>query len=131
MKVLVGYDGSEAAKHALGLATEHAKTFGAQVIVAKSIDEAKDLKYPDIERAEQELAREIRRKINGYGIPYKTHLLVSSLSSGENIVRYAESTKVDEIIIGVRRRSKVQKLLFGSTAQYVILKSPCPVVTIK
>ena len=39
--------------------------------------------------------------------------------------------QVEEIIIGVRRRSKVGKLLFGSTAQYVILNAPCPVVSVK
>jgi nucleotide-binding universal stress UspA family protein len=31
----------------------------------------------------------------------------------------------------VRMRSKVGKLLMGSTAQHVILNAPCPVVTRK
>jgi len=47
------------------------------------------------------------------------------------MVQFANDTKVSEIIIGVRRRSKVGKLLFGSTAQYVILEAPCPVVAVK
>jgi len=34
-------------------------------------------------------------------------------------------------VVGVRRRSKVGKLLIGSTAQHVILNAPCPVVSIK
>jgi nucleotide-binding universal stress UspA family protein len=38
---------------------------------------------------------------------------------------------VDAIIIGVKRRSKVGKLLFGSNAQYVIIKADCPVTTVK
>ena len=38
---------------------------------------------------------------------------------------------VGEIIVGIVQKSKVGKLLFGSTAQYVILNASCPVVTVK
>jgi nucleotide-binding universal stress UspA family protein len=31
----------------------------------------------------------------------------------------------------VEKRSKAQKILLGSTAQYIILKAPCPVLTVK
>ena len=41
-----------------------------------------------------------------------------------------ENEDVDLVFIGVEKRSKVGKLLFGSTAQHVILNSPCPVVTV-
>ncbi len=68
---------------------------------------------------------------NGDRTSYETRLLVSSRFSGENLVWFSELGKIDEIIMGVRKRSKVNKLLIGSTAQYVILNAPCPVVTIK
>jgi nucleotide-binding universal stress UspA family protein len=64
-------------------------------------------------------------------IDCQTHLLIRGLMPGEDIVQFAEENKVDEIIVGVKRRSKVGKLLMGSTAQYVILKSACPVVSVK
>jgi nucleotide-binding universal stress UspA family protein len=64
-------------------------------------------------------------------ITCNTHLLIRGLSAGEDLVEFANENEVDEIIVGVKRRSKVGKLLMGSTAQYVILQSQCPVVTVK
>jgi len=46
-------------------------------------------------------------------------------------VEFAADKKVDEIIIGIEKKSKVGKLLFGSNAQYIILQSACPVVSVK
>jgi nucleotide-binding universal stress UspA family protein len=48
-----------------------------------------------------------------------------------NAVQFAEDKQINEIFVGVRMRSKVGKLLMGSTAQHVILNAPCPVVTRK
>jgi nucleotide-binding universal stress UspA family protein len=64
-------------------------------------------------------------------IDCETLLSVRGLEPGEDLTRLAEEHQVDAIIMGVRRRSKVGKLVFGSTAQYVILNAPCPVVTVK
>jgi len=57
-------------------------------------------------------------------------LSVRGFEPGEDIVHYAEENEVDEIIVGVKRRSKVGKLVFGSNAQYVILEALCPVFTV-
>jgi nucleotide-binding universal stress UspA family protein len=65
------------------------------------------------------------------GIASETHVLVRGLTPGEDIVDFAVDKKVDEIIIGIEKRSKVGKLLFGSNAQYIILEAPCPVVSVK
>ena len=131
MNILVGYDGSNAAKDALKLAQKHSKAFGAKIEVVKSVTRHHLLDYSLIQVAEEKLEREIRNQINGDIPNYETRLLVSSQSSGENLIWIAELSKIDEIIIGVRKRSIVGKLLLGSTAQYVILHSPCPVITLK
>jgi nucleotide-binding universal stress UspA family protein len=65
------------------------------------------------------------------GLACDTHVVVGRLSAGEDIVQFAEQNSIDLIVIGVRRRSKVGKLLFGSNAQLVILTAPCPVLTVK
>jgi nucleotide-binding universal stress UspA family protein len=64
-------------------------------------------------------------------VPCEVRLSVRGLETGEDLVEYAKENQIDQIIIGVRRRSKVGKLVFGSTAQFVILEAPCPVVSVK
>jgi nucleotide-binding universal stress UspA family protein len=65
------------------------------------------------------------------GIACNTHLLIRGLSAGEDLVEFANENQIDQIVVGVKRRSKVGKLLMGSTAQYVILQAECPVITVK
>ncbi len=61
------------------------------------------------------------------------HLEVSDqkISVADDIIRYAAENKVDEIVIGLRRRSQLGKMLFGSTSRQVILDAPCPVLAVK
>jgi len=131
MKILVGYDGSNIAKDALKTACKRAKAFGAKIEVVKSVTRKYPLDHVLIQSAEEELRREIENQFNGNNINYETHLLVSSRAAGKNLVWFTELEKIDEIIIGVRKKSKVGKLFLGSTAQYVVLHAPCPVITIK
>jgi nucleotide-binding universal stress UspA family protein len=89
-----------------------------------------EVQRKDFERAESNLEYEKSRLLDKK-IPCNSVLSVRGLEAGEDLVQLAEEKKVDEIVIGVRRRSKVGKIIFGSTAQYVILNAPCPVVTVK
>ena len=130
MNILVGYDGSNSAKDALKLAKDHAMAFDYKVDVVTSMLGAKNNQYDDVRQAELglEYAKALLEEDN---IHCETHLLIRGLSPGEDLVQFAEDNQINEIIVGVRRRSKVGKLLMGSTAQHVILNAPCPVVTIK
>ena len=130
MKILVGYDGSNSAKEALNLAKIHAKAFGASVSVVTSMEKGTEGQREEIAQSEKglEWAKSVFEED---GIDCDTHLLIRGLSPGEDIVEYARESQAAEIIVGVKRRSKVGKLLMGSTAQFVILQAPCPVVSVK
>ena len=130
MKILVGYDGSNAAKEALSVAKQHAKVFGGEIFVVSSMVGGPDIPRQKFEKVEGELRYSQSYFIDGE-IPCTTRFLVRGMTPGEDLVRFAEENDNDEIVIGIRRRSKVGKLLFGSTAQYVILNAKCPVVTVK
>ncbi len=129
MSIMVAYDGSEAAKEALALAKMHARVFGDKIEVVRAEEGSDKLQYSNIHQLEQSLEKEIKTLMNGEKIPFTTTLLVSPDTAGEEIVRHLNVKNSKEIFLGVRRRSKVGKLLFGSTAQYIILNAPCPVVT--
>ena len=130
MKILVGYDGSNVAKAALWLAADHADAFQAKVHVVTSLLKGSERQQDEIREAEAGL-EEALRILKERGIECQSHLLIRGMHSGEDLVEFAREKEVDEVIVGVKRRSKVGKLLMGSTAQYVILNAHCPVVSIK
>jgi len=130
MKFLVGYDGSNSAKAALELACIHAKAFGAAIEVVASVQSGSVTEAVEVEHAKQDL--EFAEKlIQDQGLSVHSQLFNGIKTPGEDIVSCAAEVGVDTIFIGVKRRSKVGKLLFGSNAQYVIIKAPCPVMTVK
>lgn len=130
MDILVGYDGSKVANNALNVAKQYAKAFNAKVHVVTSMEGGPEVPQKKFEQAEDGLkyAKNIIRRDD---IACEAHLSVRALEPGEDLVRYAEERQIDQIIVGIRKRSKVGKLVFGSTAQYVILEAPCPVLTVK
>ena len=130
MKILVGYDGLNESKGALRLSQKHAKKLGAKIEVATAINRYDPLEYHKIQETEQELDLDVKEILNGDNTVYETHLLVSDLSPGDQLVAFAERYDIDEIIIGVPKRTRVGKALFGSTIQHIILNAPCPVVTV-
>ena len=129
-KIVVGYDGSNTAKAALDLSREYAKAFNAEIYVLFSLVGGSETKVEEIKAAEEELEY-AQTYYDKEKIPCETHLLIRGMAPGEDIVQFAKDNEVDLVVMGVRRRSKVGKLMFGSTAQLVILESPCPVMTVK
>ncbi|MEJ2041543.1 MAG: universal stress protein [Desulfosarcinaceae bacterium] len=130
MNILVGYDGSNACKEALKVAIAHAKAFGGRIHLVASMAKGTADEHLEIKDMEDQLD-ENKRLVEKSSVQCETHLLIRGLMPGEDLVEYAKEKDVEEIVMGIRRRSKVGKLLFGSTAQYVILNAPCPVVTVK
>ena len=129
MKILVAFDGSNIAKAAMEVALKHARAFGGELLLVWSMAKGDEDQKEDIQAAEKTLDY-WKDQLDQKGIGCQTHLLIRGVEPGEDLVRFATDHEVEEIIMGVRRRSKVGKLLFGSTAQYVILNAPCPVVSV-
>jgi nucleotide-binding universal stress UspA family protein len=130
IKYLVAYNGSSESRAALDLATTHASTFKAKVIVITSMEGGHSEKPEDITRVNKELDW-VRQQLEKTGLEHEVHETVRGLSPGEDIVIFAQEKGIDQIFVGIEKKSRTLKLLLGSTAQYIILKAPCPVTTTK
>ncbi len=130
MKILVGFDGSKSSRVAVELAIVHAKAFAGAVLLVSSLVGGAETNAEVIEKVKESLEA-AAASVKAAGVACEVHLLVRDLTPGEDLVAFAVKHHVDEIIVGLKRRSKVGKLVFGSNAQYVILQAPCPVVSVK
>ncbi len=129
MKILVGYNGSEVAKAALAQAKSYAKTFDAIVHVVTSLEGGSGETIEEISAAAENL-KYAQDFLERDGIRCKTEQLVRGLMPGEDLVKYANENEIDHLFVGIEKKSKTRKMLLGSTAQYVILKAPCPVTSV-
>ncbi|MFH1102652.1 MAG: universal stress protein [Pseudomonadota bacterium] len=130
MKIMVGLDDATISEKMLNLAKKHANAFGGDIELVISMETGDEEDQAKIKQAEEYLEKK-KRILEADHIRCNTHLLIRGLTPGEDLVEFAKEKKVEEVIVGVRRKSKVGKLVFGSTAQYVILHAHCPVVSVK
>ena len=130
MKIVVGYRGKDTEKALLELAVKHAKAFDGIVFLITSMRGGKEVESEEFARAEEKLEKG-KVFLEKNGVKNETHLIVEGLAPGEDLVNYSKKINADVIFIGAKSRSKVRKLLFGSTTQYVILEASCPVLYVK
>ena len=130
MKILVSYDGTKESEAALEVARAHAKIFDAKLMVVSSSEGGKGEKIEDINKIKNDLDR-IQKEISNEGIECEVEQLARGLTPGEDIVLYADEYDIDQIYVGIRKKSRTSKLILGSTAQFIILKAKCPVTSVK
>ena len=130
MKILVAYNGTKESDAALQVAQTQAGIYNAKLVVVSSSEGGKGEKIEDINKIKQDLER-IQRDISKDGLECEVEQLARGLTPGEDIVLYAEENDIEQIYVGIRKKSRTSKLILGSTAQFIILKAKCPVTSVK
>lgn len=130
MKIMVCYENSRSSGAALRFAMQYAASFQSELLVVHSLVGKSETTGGAIKKAENRLLG-VKTDLLKQNIICETHLLIRGLLPGEDLVQFASEKKVDQVFIGIEKKSKVGKFIFGSTAQHVILEAPCPVTTVK
>ncbi|KTG27951.1 universal stress protein [Haloferax profundi] len=63
-------------------------------------------------------------------VTVETHQYIRGNEAAEDILECADEQGADEIVIGVRKRNPTSKIVFGSTAQDVLLSSNVPMAVV-
>lgn len=65
------------------------------------------------------------------GVRYELREPAHDSDPADVILDIAREHEAELIVLGIRRRSPVGKIIMASTAQRVLLESPCPVLCVK
>ena len=145
-KILIAVDGSDASMHAAAHAISLAEKYKAQLVILNVLDvytlkqtsssiivsQTYGLKeVVEVMRLVQEWVDKIKKEAEEKNIQSKAEILELEKSVVATIVNYAESEKIDLIVVGTKGRSGLKKLLLGSVAEGVVTYAHCPVLVVK
>jgi nucleotide-binding universal stress UspA family protein len=133
--ILHATDFSDSSKCAFRLACSLAGRFGARLIVLHvavrpTVAFGHGVMPPDPEECEEYLQECLHCMRAGDPTLKLERRLVEGEPAAE-ILRVAEETKCDLIVIGTHGRTGLGRLLMGSVAEEVLRKADCPVLTLK
>ncbi len=139
-RILVPIDFSEHSKNALQYALQYAVQFQARIdllyVVEPTIYPADfsfgQVGFPNIEeelrkRGADELQTLVNTEVKGH-VP-----ATATVRTGKpffEIHEFAREQEIDLIIIATHGHTGVEHILFGSTVEKVVRKSPCPVLVV-
>jgi nucleotide-binding universal stress UspA family protein len=145
MKILVPVDGSIYSMEALKTAGEFVKIKGAEIFVISIVPNISDgMADHEISPARRErhmdtmtsIADDAVRKacsvLDSEGVSLScSKTILTSVSVPDAIIDFAESEKIDLIIMGSRGLSASSRFKIGSVAGQVVKHSPCSVYLVK
>jgi len=141
-KILYPTDFSDSSLEALPYALSFARDYKAKLILMHVVNEAIFSEGLSLARAiapealGQEMADEADRRLKMI-IPadqragLDVEMVILHGMPFLEVIRYAKANDIDLIVIGTHGRSGVDHIIFGSTAEKVVRKAPCPVLSVK
>ena len=140
-KILVPIDFSDYSKNALKYAVNIVETFKAEMFLVYVVEPViyppdfsmGQIAIPSVNTEWDERAKEELKKLAENEIPkgVKVQTIVKTGKPFIEIIDTAAEKDIDLIVIATHGHSGVEHILFGSTAEKVVRKAPCPVLTLR
>jgi nucleotide-binding universal stress UspA family protein len=128
MTVVVGYIPTPEGEAALAHAIEEAQKRQTRLVVVNS---SKGDALVDPRYALDDQVDRLRSSLEAAAVDHDVIQSVRGREAAEEVIDAVEQHRAELVVIGLRRRTAVGKLILGSTAQRILLGSPCPVLAVK
>ncbi len=128
MTILVGYIPNPLGDAALDRAVTEALARDDDLVV---LNTSPADQLVDDKRVYDNQVEPLRARLDATGVTYELRRTTRTKQTADEILDAAREVGADLIVIGLRRRSPTGKLLFGSTAQQVLLEADCDVLAVK
>jgi universal stress protein A len=135
--ILVATDLSEPSERVLELAAALARDRGARLVVLHMAEPPPFVRPGEMARVlqqaggyRQELEDRLRR-FRPAGLEGRIDYRVEEGTAADAILRLAEVTPCDLVVLGTHGRTGLGRLLLGSVAEQVLRRAVCPVLTVR
>jgi len=141
-RILHPTDFSDSSRHALTYAISFAQEYGAELYLLHVVEEVARAMYfdmlqtPPLAEIMADIAAQANTALREL-LPeecegkLQVDYIVRTGAPFLEIVRCAEEIKADMIVCGTHGRTGLKHVLFGSVAERVVRKAPCPVLSVR
>lgn len=129
MTVVVGYVPDATGLLAVDEAARQAQWRGTDLVILNVLDEAG---FTRPTAADEKTLDAVGERLRAQGVDFRVDQVDAPKGHvSDELLRVAQETRADLVVVGLQRRSAVGKALLGSTAQRVLLEAPCPVLAVR
>jgi nucleotide-binding universal stress UspA family protein len=135
-RILIAYDGSDAAARAFSLGIDLAGKYGAEVrvlAVARPPEFGNEVEAEAVIENSKKHYHQVLKPLHALvaTAQVKAHFEVAVGHPAEQIVRHAEDWKADLIVVGHKGQGILSRWLVGSVAKQVMQHAPCAVLVVR
>jgi nucleotide-binding universal stress UspA family protein len=141
-RILVPLDGSEFSFQAASYAIKLAKMIKAEIICVHAVVNPPNIGYSSMGLLVTRYIEEAKNLTEGWykrvkemaqkeGVKVTSETLLEITSAVDSIVNYADTKKVDLIVMGTHGRTGMKRFLLGSVASGVVSHAKCSVLVVR
>ena len=141
-RILVPLDGSDSSFQAAKYAIKIAKMANAEIIFMHAVVNPPYVEYKAAGLVIMHYIEEAKRHAEMWymnagdmaskeGVKFSAESILDIASAADSIVNYADSKKVDLIVMGTQGRTGIKRFLLGSVASGVVAHAKCSVLVVR